>query len=499
MKNLFSLVLLACATLGFAQETVVTPSQPNGWYFGTSSPFQRNSAGWFVGQMNQMPQLGNGDLWLYSGRGDGLSYGQTKLYRGTLLNSISRLTYSTFTPRGLQNIAPTMNLCIDIDGDNKGDIWLEYNPCLNGLTIPKGRWTTWAPLQGLWWNNKSGVKDMRSLGNWLSVYPNAKLDIISMQAGTWDAEAGGYWGSAWYGVDNVNVITGVSSEMNYNFEPDELVVAQSQKPVPVPVVGGEGKPLPKPPTNSTTNVFTWINALWFEYPTYYINEGEQVGKKPTADAAKPSAYQSADELYVPLTFEGNITIKQALSKLNGVGNPDAKSTNEPKITEGGAFLFGRVPFYFPKDKNNVWDADFFTDNNSHSLSIKAGLDNVTEVHTIMNLTYAYSEDIKVLVEFLGSKGAIYRKELKLNRDIRDMCTSSFDKIELPTHAIWVRPTPGRGEHNSMFLDSQVFKLPAEFATQELKSITIIDNGGHQKQRVFVVGVTAKIKLGKIDK
>jgi len=100
------------------------------------------------------------------------------------------------------------------------------------------------------------------------------------------------------------------------------------------------------------------------------------------------------------------------------------------------------------------------------------------------------------VEFRGSAGAFHKVELVANRDIRDWHKRDGDNIRPPSHAVWSKPISNHQGHSpcEMRLDSQFFALPAEFAKQELQSVTIVDRGSSKSQRVFVVGVTVKIQV-----
>ncbi len=495
MKKFFSTILFAlCVGSCFAQEIIVTPSNRNGWDFGTSSPHAKNSAAWFLGYMGPAPQIGRGDLWIYSGNGDGIGYGQTLQYRGIPLKSLSRLSYASYTPRGMGNIAPTMNLCVDITGDSIGDIWLEYNPKLNGI-VSDGMWSTWSPLQGRWWNSKYGSGDVRPLSEWLAAYPNAIIDIIRLQAGTWSKDSAAFWGQTWYGIDTPVISVGNGIAL-YNFEPD---APGTTKPPTAPSVGS---------LSNTVTPYVVVNPLSIGNPSYYIDKGEAVQKpapQPTQpqDVKKPDPYKLEDSAYVPVLFEGNTALKKVLSQLSSVGNPDETiKRDDIKITEGGAFLFGGVPFYIPNKKNNTWDTNEYADDVEHKLTIPVKLSNVVELRTIMGLTYATGAKGTVFLEFRGNKGAFYRKELVVNQDIRDFRTSNFSKIVPPTQKVWSRPLmqlPNQGKDWEMFLDEQTITLPAEFASQELDTVTIVDRGKHNAQRSFLVGVTAKVKTKKLDK
>jgi len=476
MKKFFSsLIFMFVAGACFAQEVIVTPSHMNGWSCSTFAPNGKpTTTGWYLGYRPPAPQLGRGDLWLYTGNSDGIAYAENTTYKGVLLSSVAQLSYSTFTAFGLMNVAPSMNLFIDTDEDGVGDTWLEYSPALNGV-VPRGRWTNWNVLQGKWWNNKYGGKDMRPITDWLAIYPKATLNTIRIQAGTWSKDGADPWRNSWLGVDLPTIAVGSQKPVQYNFEPDDAVA-----------------PKVLPPTIVTTI----INAMVIEYPVYYIEKGQPVGEKPKPEAKPeskpklPEEYKAEGAYYVPLLFDGNITLNHIFAEKDDYYEPLEKLGDEQKkFFKGGSFLLGGVPFVIPKDKDNVWAAREFGDEKSHQLEIKTNLTDVLEVCTIMNTMSASTDKGLLSVEFRGSKGAFYRAELTSGKDVRDWKKYLINDIAAPTKAVWM--------FGVARLDCQTFKLPKEFIGQDLQTVTIVDKGGQAKQRVFVVGVTAKVKADKM--
>lgn len=490
MKHLIAVLSLLVALMGFAhsEEIVVTPKNPNGWVFGVQG--SSKTVSWLLGYNRNAPNLGTGDYWLYTGECDGVPYAETDAFKGVPLASITRIGYDTFTPmipgRGDINIAPEMRIYLDVPGKPNG-FYIQYSPGLQG-NVPTGRWTSWNPLLGKWYNSQDGSGVVLPLVEWLAQYQNATLKNLRIYAGAISKDPGAYRiFSRWQlGVDNVSFSYALNSIVVYNFEAD---------PVPVPEQGN--KPSVAPVVGFSIN----ISPIVIEYPVYYIYEGEPVEKKtpdktepkPTKpeETPKTNPYKVEDGTYIPLVFKGNTDILSILSQIAEVGNPD------PKLTGGGAFLFGSIPFYIPKE-NNAWDAALYKDKLEHKMVVKANLDGVTEIHTLMNISNGTLEKDKLFIEFRGSRGSFYRVPLITNKHVRDWHWFQYNTIESPTKTVWSRHLTTHKGHTDceLRLDSQVFKLPSEFADDTLQSVTIVDRGAQGVQRVFLAGMTAKVKLNK---
>lgn len=479
-------VLVLMAVMSMAQEVIVTPSNHNGWTFSVATPNKTSSVRWYIGYNQGVNHIGNGALWFYTGNNDGVVYARNTNLKGVKVADIGKLRYRTYTAAVLKNIAPQLVLRIDVTGDGKGDVSLFHEPSFQG-NIPRNQWVEWNTLAGKWWSDKSGIGDLRTLDSWLREYnTNAVVDYLQVQAGTW-TDPNSAWGWSWLGVDIVSSVVGLGQDLVYNFEPDPPAPPQkpSVKPIGDVVI---------------VNPFVVVNPIIINAPTYYINLGEKVNVKPKAegedeskpkkDSTEPDPYKVGDSMYVPLLFNGNTNLTKILSQIGEVGNPDKQ------LTSGGAFKFGGVPFYIPKDRDNVWDALAYKDESEHKLVVKAGLQGALEVHTIMNLTVWGKEKTDLFIEFRGSNGAYHKVNLVPDRDVRDWHKRDNDNLVSPSHVVWSRPLNSHKGHQpcEVRLDSQFFKLPEEFAKQELASVTVVDKGGKKSYRVFVVGVTVKIKV-----
>ncbi len=188
------------------------------------------------------------------------------------------------------------------------------------------------------------------------------------------------------------------------------------------------------------------------------------------------------EQFVPVDFSQFHNLRlQAIPLPTGV-HPNAFQYPE------GSFETDGIPFEIPAGGNNAW----FASGQNGSLSqveIPVGEFGVSEVHTLINSGWG-SPQIPGLaaVEFVGSDGAFYRKELVGNVDIRDYNQGVFTNSINGTSTVNVF-TAGSGQNQEARLDKQFFDLPADFKSQVLETIRFIDNGAEGIQRIFVAGVT----------
>lgn len=449
-----------------AGHVLVTPSNMNGWRGGTYSPYGQNSAGWYLGTKLGVQHIGKGAVWFYTGAADGIAFVETSNYKGTRVSEVDRLSYRTFTATGLQNIAPILSIHVDTTGDGNGDVWFMYSPEFNCLSVPRGAWATWETTNGVWWNDKNGSADRRTIAQWLKHYSGATIDTVRVQAGTWDRAASIFWFNSWLGADIVASTASPSGDVTFDFEPDS--------PNPGGVVPSPG-----------TIPDVVITAHKIQDPQYYVSDGKVVGDPKRAGG--PYAPSSAEN-YIPILFLGNWTLKEAISQRPGMGNPDQQ------FSQGGSFRLGGVPFYIPPNRKNVWSAYHYWDNSEHRLTVPVGLFQVREVYSVLNTLGGCRARDHMFIEFRGALGAVHRVELIGDRDVRDWNTHAYtNEVIVPTRPVWTR--------GPVRLDSQRFILPAVFQQQQLQSIVIIDKGSNGScemfhtrgcQRALLVGLTAKI-------
>jgi len=157
----------------------------------------------------------------------------------------------------------------------------------------------------------------------------------------------------------------------------------------------------------------------------------------------------------------------------------------------GDQTLGGVPFHIPSKGDNLWCPHFKADgtydpippHDLKSISIPVDVDDVSGVHALINtLGGEGGPGTFASLEFFGSDGAYYKKELDGNSDIRDWATNWTDTINNNTTVEVFRS--GRHVLDKVFVD-----LPAEFDSQTLTRIIVNDNGGTNFQRIFLAGLT----------
>jgi len=174
--------------------------------------------------------------------------------------------------------------------------------------------------------------------------------------------------------------------------------------------------------------------------------------------------------------------------------PTPLNTDIRTWTDGSAYnpLFpsssqtlGGVPFNFQADVNG--NTAFGGLGGSGSITIPAGVNDVSSVYTLINTAFgAYGADVGS-VTFNGSLGS-YTVELIEGLNVRDHYYGGFVNTTTDpttTEAVWGNPNPGNAH-----LDMQDFILPAAFAGETLDDIVFTDYGFGGDGEPFIAGATA---------
>lgn len=170
--------------------------------------------------------------------------------------------------------------------------------------------------------------------------------------------------------------------------------------------------------------------------------------------------------------------------------PDGGTTPWPR----GDVTLGGVPFHIPQTDPVIWNTHdpYLTGPNPRPLDIALNQSDVQRVYTLIN-TFGGQPGpaAHAWLEFWGSEGAYYRKDLVGNSDIRDYNFDGWTNgiNETTTVNVFLH-SPGvyNGERR---LDMQIIDLPSAFQTQTLTQIRLSDNGDGNFQRVFLVGITVQ--------
>jgi len=161
--------------------------------------------------------------------------------------------------------------------------------------------------------------------------------------------------------------------------------------------------------------------------------------------------------------------------------------------QSGTFNLGGVPFSIPADGPNGWGSGngaggAFSNNGQWILDINVGVFGATEVFTLINTDWGTTAGGRMLVEFFGSDGAYYQKDLRGNTDIRDWNLFFTNRINNTTTTNVVSISPGK-DGSPDVMDMQLFDLPLNFADEILTNIRITDNRTYLVHSGLVSGVT----------
>jgi hypothetical protein len=169
---------------------------------------------------------------------------------------------------------------------------------------------------------------------------------------------------------------------------------------------------------------------------------------------------------------------------------DRISNRPGGFPEGMGLILGGIPFNIPPGENNTWWSGAGQTNwVEMSITIPVNIYGVTEVHPLINTGWGLTGGPYTWMEFFGSSGAYYRKDLYGDVDIRgwqyDSTVWTTNNIQLPTVEVW-----GNG---SQHLDKQHITLPPAFRYQTLVSIKMTDAGaiagGYASHRAYLQGLT----------
>lgn len=233
----------ALAVVAAGCRVVVTPADPNGWFFLNEGA---NGSGYYVGGPGTPPAGRGSALLTIDGTGRE-AIGSLK-YAGIGLAALTQLRYSTYQAySGSPN--ETLTLAFDVDYDSTDGTTayqgrLVYVPSAAGTVTPK-TWQTWNTMTGGagWYSSASGTSSYRPIvGNatqanppctqasfctWSTVmanYPNAR---IRPSTGVLLVRAGGPVTGGFVGATDHLVIGIGSLTVENDFEPGDGHVAVS--------------------------------------------------------------------------------------------------------------------------------------------------------------------------------------------------------------------------------------------------------------------------------
>lgn len=173
-------------------------------------------------------------------------------------------------------------------------------------------------------------------------------------------------------------------------------------------------------------------------------------------------------------------------------NSPASAYINPSTLPVGAQTYTDVPFVLPGVNSDTsfysWNANAIPlQNNPLVLELPIGIYGVNSVYTIMNTYWGQALGGLVTVQFFGSDGAFQAFDLIGNIHIRDYNNARWTNTINGTTTVNVFDN-GLGQR----LDRQQFALSRDFMDETLERIKIVDFGGVNFSRAFIVAATVEI-------
>lgn len=172
--------------------------------------------------------------------------------------------------------------------------------------------------------------------------------------------------------------------------------------------------------------------------------------------------QNASAEFIPVGFPTNYRLQDRI----------------PTAPEGNVVL-GVVPFSIPIGGDNEWTAagagELFDQdlNGVYTLVIPVGVTGVRSAYTLINTWWGTTAGSRMKIEFFGSGGAYYSRDLLGNSDIRDWNAFFTESINNLT-TVNVFEVPVGRDNNPDYIDMQIYDLPPAFQTEVLTQIVVTD-------------------------
>lgn len=162
----------------------------------------------------------------------------------------------------------------------------------------------------------------------------------------------------------------------------------------------------------------------------------------------------------------------------------------PAAYPTGLQTYSCVPMQMPADNAPAalyaWNANNASGANPRTLDIAVGVFGADKVHTIMNTYWGQAAGGLVAVECIGSDGAYQLFDLVGNDDIRD-----FNQANWTNNINGATTVNAFDDNAGRRLDKQALDLDPDFLDETLDTVRIIDTGGTDQSRAFIVALTVE--------
>jgi hypothetical protein len=158
----------------------------------------------------------------------------------------------------------------------------------------------------------------------------------------------------------------------------------------------------------------------------------------------------------------------------------------------GPVTLGGIPFNIQTaGGNNAWNAEAVAGPYPHVLSIPLNIYGATNAYTLINTFYGTPGPASyVTLEFFGTGGAYYRKDLIGGVDVRDHFNAFWTNTINNTTTVNVYSSGG-GFLSESRLDMQILDLPSTFQNQYLTEFRLTSTGGVLISDASIQGLTVQ--------
>lgn len=161
----------------------------------------------------------------------------------------------------------------------------------------------------------------------------------------------------------------------------------------------------------------------------------------------------------------------------------------------GNVVLGGVPFNIPVGGDNEWSSGDGMgagggNDGQWILDVPVNEFGITEVYTLINSGWGTTQSGRMIIEFFGSDGAYFSRDLIGDDDIRDwnLYPTYTDQINGVTTVNVVYEPDGK-DGNPDVMDMQIFELPVDFYDEMLQTIRVTDNRTTFVHSGLVSGIT----------
>lgn len=154
---------------------------------------------------------------------------------------------------------------------------------------------------------------------------------------------------------------------------------------------------------------------------------------------------------------------------------------------------GDVQFTVNGAGNNAWNSYLVSGSSPRTVDLNVGVYGVTQAYTLLNTYWGQAGHPEwAYVEFIGTGGNVYRKNLTGDVDIRNYNADPVNFTKTVNGTSTKQVLSYNAFDFGQRMDMQTYDLPSAFATDTLQTIRFYDAApGFEQQYLFLSGVAVR--------